>query len=102
MPHGSGAEWGTVIRSPFVFIVTAPEGVWRACFLLEPGRCYGPEDVRVECGVEAGAAAHTLTVRAAVLPSEVDFKVLAARAATRTADDSPDPWRRLLNLLMPF
>ncbi|WP_216321884.1 hypothetical protein [Deinococcus aestuarii] len=27
---------------------------------------------------------------------------LAARAATRTADDTPDPFRRLLNLLIPL
>ena len=93
---------GAVTLSSFLFVVLAPEGVWRARFELEPGRCYGPEDVRVECGAEEGCSPHTLTVEATVLPSEHEFRELAARAATRTADDSPDPFRRLLNLLIPF
>lgn len=88
--------------SPFVFVLLAPEGVWRAHFELEPGRCYGPEDVRLECGTEAPGGAHTLTVQATALPSQDEFRELAARAATRTADDSPDELRRLLNLLIPF
>ncbi|WP_343216700.1 hypothetical protein [Deinococcus aestuarii] len=88
--------------SPFLFIVLAPEGVWRARFLLEPGRRYGPDDVRVEWGTEVLGCAHTLTVEATALPSEDEFRVLAARAATRTADDTPDLFRRLLNLLIPL
>lgn len=93
---------GAVTLSSFLFIVLAPEGVWRARFELEPGRCYGPEDVLLECGPEAGCSAHTLTVEATALPSEEEFRELAARAATRTADDSPDPFRQLLNLFIPF
>lgn len=88
--------------SPFVFVIVAPEGVWRACFYLEPGRCYGPRDVQVECGAQAGSFPHTLTVEATTLPSKDEFRELAARAATRTADDTPDQFRRLLNLLIPF
>lgn len=88
--------------SPFVFTIVAPEGTWRARFALEPGRCYGPDDVQVEQGVTTGRCSHTLTVNATALPSEEEFRELAARAATRTADDSPDPFRRLLNLLIPF
>lgn len=90
------------MRSSFAFIITAPEGTWRACFNLEPGRCYGPDDVRVEAGAVRVAGVHTLTVKATRLPSEAEFRELAARAATRTADDSPDPLQGLLNLLIPF
>lgn len=93
---------GTVIPAPFVFILLAPEGVWRARFELEPGRCYGPDDVLLECGTEPLCSPHTLTLETTALPSENEFRVLAARAATRTADDSPDKLRRLLNLLIPF
>lgn len=89
------------MRAPFLFIVSAPEGVLRAHFLLEPGRRYGPDDVQLACGAE-NLCPHTLTVEATALPSEDEFRVLAARAATRTADDSPDPLRRWLNLLIPF
>lgn len=96
------AEWGAVTLFPFLFIVLAPEGVWRARFELEPGRRYEPDDVRLACGADEGCSPHTLTVEATVLPSEDEFRELAARAATRTADDSPDPFRRLLNLLIPF
>lgn len=88
--------------SPFVFTIVAPEGTWRAHFELEPGRCYGPDDVQVERGVNPGRCPHTLTVNAAALPSEQEFRELAARAATRTADTSPDPFLRLLHLLIPF
>ncbi|WP_216322809.1 hypothetical protein [Deinococcus aestuarii] len=93
---------GAVTLSSFLFIVLAPEGVWRARFELEPGRCYRPDDVRLECGPKPGWSPHTLTVEATTLPSEDEFRVLAARAATRTADDTPDELRRLLNLLIPF
>ncbi len=93
---------GAVTLSSFLFIVLAPEGVWRARFELEPGRCYGPDEVLLECGSEAGWSPHTLTVEATALPSEEEFREMAARAATRTADDSPDELRRLLNLLIPF
>lgn len=88
--------------SPFVFILVAPEGTLRARFELEPGRCSGPGDVQVHRGAEDLCSSHTLTVEATTLPSENEFRELAARAATRTADDSPDPLRQLLNLLMPF
>lgn len=90
------------MRSSFAFIVTAPEGVLQACFDLKPGHCYGPGDVQVETGAGQLVAAHTLTVRATRLPTEVEFRELAARAATRTADDSPNQFKRLLNLLIPF
>lgn len=90
------------VTPSFVFILLAPEGVWRAHFELEPGRCYGPDDVFLECGAEAVHSPHTLTVEATTLPSEDEFRELAALAATRTADDSPDELRRLLNLLIPF
>lgn len=93
---------GAVTPSSFVFIVMAPEGIRRARFDLEPGRRYRPDDVRVDCGTEEVCSPHTLTVEATALPSEEAFRVLAARAATRTADDSPDDLRRLLNLLIPF
>ncbi len=91
-----------MIPGLFVFIITAPEGVLRARFDLEPGRCYLPCDVQVECGGEAVGSAHTLTVEATMLPSEDEFRDLAARAATRTADDTSNELRRLLNLLIPF
>lgn len=90
------------MRFPFVFTIVAPEGTWRARFELEPGRCYGPDDVQVERGANMRRAPHTLTMNATTLPSEEEFRELAARAATRTADDSPDPFRQLLNLLIPF
>lgn len=93
---------GAVTPSSFVFILRAPQGVWQARVKLEPGRCYSPDDMLLECGAQARCSAHTLTVEATALPSEEDFKILAARAATRTADDSPDELRRLLNLLIPF
>lgn len=88
--------------SPFVFTLVAPEGVWQAHFFLEPGQCYGPGDVTIEQGEGALPGPHTLTVTATHLPSEAEFRELAARAATRTADASPDPFLRLLHLLIPF
>lgn len=88
--------------SPFVFTIVAPEGAWRAHFFLEPGQCYGPGDVTIEQGRGALPGPHTLTVTATHLPSEAEFRELAARAATRTADASPDPFLRLLHLLIPF
>lgn len=88
--------------SPFVFIITAPEGSLRARFELEPGRRYHPGDVQVEGAEEARCSAPRLTVEATTLPTEEEFRVLAARAATRRADDSPDQLRRWLNLLIPF
>lgn len=93
---------GAVTCFPFVFILRAPQGAWRARFELEPGRCYGPDDVRVEAGTGGGPCPHTLTVEATALPSEAEFRVLAARAATRSADDTADPLRRWLNVLIPF
>lgn len=93
---------GGVTPSSFLFIVLAPEGMRRARFELESGRCYGPDDVFLECGPQAECSPHTLTVEATTLPSEEEFRLLAARAATRTADDTPDELRRWLNLLIPF
>lgn len=86
----------------FLFVLIAPEGTWRARFTLEPGRQYSPDEVQVERGACCASSAHTLTVNATHLPAEEDFRAFAARAATRSADDSPDEVRRLLNLLMPF
>ena len=88
--------------SSFVFTLVAPEGAWRAHFSLEPGQCYGPGDVTIDQSGCALYGPHTLTVTATHLPSEAEFRELAARAATRTADDSPDPFLRLLRLLIPF
>ena len=90
------------MRSSFVFTIVAPEGVWHAHFNLEPGRCYGPSEVPVNHGAAALRSPHTLRVEATTLPSEEEFRELAARAATRTAAPSPNPLRQLLNLLIPF
>lgn len=92
------------LRVPFlfVFILLAPEGALHTRLPLEPGRRYGPEDIRVERGEPPAAPAHRLTVTATCLPAEDEFRALAARAATRTADDSPDELRQLLRLLIPF
>lgn len=86
----------------FVFTITAPEGTWRTCFELEPDHFYCPSDVQVETGEGPVAAAHTLTVTATQLPTGAEFREVAAHAATQAADDSPDPFQRLLNLLIPF
>lgn len=90
------------VPTHFVFIITAPEGVLCARFLLEPGRHYHLDDVQVERESCLVPHAHTLTVAATRLPLEDEFRGLAARAATRSADDSPGHLRRLLNLLIPF
>lgn len=86
----------------FLFSIVAPEGTWRARFWLEPGRRYCANDVQVERGQATERSPHTLTLNMTALPSEAEFRELAARAATRTADDSPDPFRQLLNLFIPF
>lgn len=86
----------------FLFTVIAPEGTLRAQVHLEPGRRYGPDDVQVAGGGDRSSPARRLTVRATRLPSEGDFRELAARAATRSANVPADPFLRLLNLLIPF
>ncbi len=90
------------VPSLFVFAVIAPEGALHAHFELEPGRCYGPGDVQVERGAGGGPAPHRLTVTATCLPAEMDFRRMAARAATRSANVPQDPLLQLLHLLIPF
>ncbi len=92
----------SAVRSPFVFTIVAPEGVFQARFTLEAGRHYWPGEVQVERREDQGPHDHTLTVTATRLPSEDDFRELAARAATRSANPPLDPLGRVLFLLIPF
>lgn len=92
----------SAMRSPFVFTIVAPEGVFQARFRLEAGRHYWPGEVQVERRKDQGPHDHTLTVTATGLPSEGGFRELAARAATRNANPPLDPLGWLLFLLIPF
>ncbi|GMA14258.1 hypothetical protein E5F05_02495 (plasmid) [Deinococcus metallilatus] len=90
------------MSSLFVFTIIAPEGALHAHFQLEPGCCSSPGDVQVEWGEGRVPHAHTLTVAATRLPSQMEFCELAAYAATKNANVSPNPLSQLLNLLIPF
>ena len=86
----------------FTVTIIAPDGELSAVLTLVPGQRYRPDDIDVTSEPADVDAQRTLTVRASRLPTQEAFRVLAARAATRAADDTHDPARQLLNLLIPY
>lgn len=86
-----------------IFVCAAPEGVLAAQFRLQVDRVYQPGDVTVLTEApQLDGDGQNLTVTCTKLPSDAEFRAMAASAATRAARVEVTPAGQWLKLLIPF
>lgn len=94
------SEWVMMPRR-YCFCFVAPEGALTTEVTLEPNRVYRSDELTVRPGRPDDEHDGVMTVTGRQLPSEMEFRDLAARAATRAAMQA-DRVKSLVNALIPF